>query len=208
MGPLLGFNQEQSADLSKKCELILGWEITKDVCYDFRQSRQWVMCRAWELMETERISFGDAMSMAWDGFKRKMQKSGRSSVSKEGKKFRDTFEKELKKSFEERILHEEKTKQKKESSDKEDHSIAKIANPTPTDPVKWQAYAVVDDSHDSEEYRRNPKIIDGAKKGRILILTLEQKLGKRIIEETGEKKFPILVSYCPHCSSTGWIVSS
>ena len=40
--------------------------MTKERCYDFREIRRWVMCKAWELMETEKLRFRDAVKKAWD----------------------------------------------------------------------------------------------------------------------------------------------
>lgn len=58
---------ESDNPLSVKCERVLG---TIPKCYDFRGIRRWVMCKAWDVMETRRIPFGAAISEAWDNAKR------------------------------------------------------------------------------------------------------------------------------------------
>jgi len=75
-GPLLGFTESESNDVSGKCSAILEKAITKDLCFDFRGIRQWVMCRAWELWEKERIRFGDAIGRAWSEIKDKCRGAG------------------------------------------------------------------------------------------------------------------------------------
>jgi len=54
---------------------VLG-ELTKEVCYDFRAVRSAVMRRAWEIMDTERVPFRDAIKRAWDEVKRQCWKLG------------------------------------------------------------------------------------------------------------------------------------
>lgn len=54
---------ESDNPLSAKCERVLG---TIPKCYDFRGIRRWVMCKAWDVMETRRVPFGAAISEAWD----------------------------------------------------------------------------------------------------------------------------------------------
>lgn len=57
------------------CEVVLGTEITKERCEDFRASRQWVMCRAQQLLqhppEGRPIGLSQAMKMAWGEMKGK-----------------------------------------------------------------------------------------------------------------------------------------
>lgn len=54
--------------VSMKCQLVL--EATPK-CYDFSQTRRFSACRAWELMETEHISWQEAISKAWSELKSK-----------------------------------------------------------------------------------------------------------------------------------------
>lgn len=54
---------ESDNPLSVKCERVLG---TIPKCYDFRGIRRWVMCKAWDTMETRRVPFAAAISDAWD----------------------------------------------------------------------------------------------------------------------------------------------
>ena len=56
--------------MSEKCRLILDKGLTKDVCYDFRGIRRWVMCKAWEIMEKEKVPFRTAIRTAWDEAKK------------------------------------------------------------------------------------------------------------------------------------------
>ncbi len=51
-------------------------ELTKEVCYDFRAVRSTVMRRAWEIMDTEKVRFRDAIKRAWDEVKRQCWKLG------------------------------------------------------------------------------------------------------------------------------------
>ena len=51
---------------SEKCRLILDRGLPKEVCQNFREYRRWVMCRAFELMEKEGLSFSEALDKAWD----------------------------------------------------------------------------------------------------------------------------------------------
>ena len=52
-------------EVSPKCASVLEAPLSKDRCYSFRGIRQWVMCRAWEIMETEKVPFSEAISRAW-----------------------------------------------------------------------------------------------------------------------------------------------
>jgi len=63
-------------DLSLKCELVLKQPLTKDRCFDFRESRRWTMCKAWELMETQKIPFREARKLAWEELKKECAKIG------------------------------------------------------------------------------------------------------------------------------------
>ena len=70
---LLGI--DDAAELSEHCKSILeNFEDTdkrKDICFDFRGIRAVVMCTAWEKMESERISFKEAINAAWKEAKEK-----------------------------------------------------------------------------------------------------------------------------------------
>lgn len=52
--------------VSAKCSLVLG-ETPK--CYDFSGTRRYAACRAWDLMESEKISWQEAISRAWQEVK-------------------------------------------------------------------------------------------------------------------------------------------
>lgn len=60
---LLSKAPESDNPLSAKCERVLG---TIPKCYDFRGIRRWVMCKAWDIMETRRVPFATSISEAWD----------------------------------------------------------------------------------------------------------------------------------------------
>jgi len=51
--------------VSPKCELILKEPPTKDECFDFRAIRARAMCKAWEIMEKERVPFRESITRAW-----------------------------------------------------------------------------------------------------------------------------------------------
>jgi len=53
------------ATLSETCKLILEKGLTKDMCYDFRAIRRYVLCNAWKLMEERKIPFRDAIRESW-----------------------------------------------------------------------------------------------------------------------------------------------
>jgi len=76
IGGILGLDEKESNDVSAKCEAVLGQEITKDLCYDFRRSRQYVLCATWRNMEEKRIRFSDAIREAWAELKSKCMKVG------------------------------------------------------------------------------------------------------------------------------------
>jgi hypothetical protein len=53
------------------CEIVLK-DVTLDTCRDFRESRRWVMCKAWELMDKQKVgSFKEAISKAWSELREK-----------------------------------------------------------------------------------------------------------------------------------------
>lgn len=51
--------------LSITCKLALEKGLSKDVCYDFRGIRRWVLCKAWRHIEEEKVPFGEAIRRAW-----------------------------------------------------------------------------------------------------------------------------------------------
>lgn len=54
------------SDPSLRCKILLEKGLDKETCYDFRKVRAYVMCKAWYLMEKERIPFREAIRRAWD----------------------------------------------------------------------------------------------------------------------------------------------
>lgn len=61
MGRLLGeLDNEEPPD----CDEVLV-ELGEEDLRSVRTTRRWVMCRAWELIESEEMSFGEATSEAW-----------------------------------------------------------------------------------------------------------------------------------------------
>ena len=76
LGELLGLSGEEMNDLSHRAEEILERGLTKDICYDFRGIRRWVMVRAWDIMEKEKTSFRDAIRRAWAEAKEKCAELG------------------------------------------------------------------------------------------------------------------------------------
>jgi len=48
----------------------------KEICWDFREIRAVVMCKAWELMEKEHIPFREAIRRAWDWAKIECAEAG------------------------------------------------------------------------------------------------------------------------------------
>ncbi len=72
---MLGLTDEEDLNPSEKCKLVLEAFEKKDerekVCKDFRGYRRVVMCKAFELMEKEDISFSEAMHKAWEFVKEK-----------------------------------------------------------------------------------------------------------------------------------------
>jgi len=73
IGELLGIDGNP---ISAKCEYVLERGTPAEVCKDFREIRRWVLCRAWELMETEGLRFRDAISRAWIEAKEKCAAHG------------------------------------------------------------------------------------------------------------------------------------
>lgn len=54
--------------ISMKCQLVLD---ATPRCYDFSGSRRFSACRAWEIMETEKVSWQEAITRAWKELKEK-----------------------------------------------------------------------------------------------------------------------------------------
>ena len=72
---------DDAAALSEHCKSILeDFEDKKKrkdkICYDFRGIRAVVMCTAWYKMESERISFKEAINAAWKEAKDKCRDVG------------------------------------------------------------------------------------------------------------------------------------
>jgi len=65
MKKILGLKNDD-LNPGEKCKWVLERGLTKEVCQDFREYRRWVMCRAFELMEKEGLSFSEALDKAWD----------------------------------------------------------------------------------------------------------------------------------------------
>lgn len=51
---------------SVHCQVILSRGLDKDVCYDFRKVRAYVMCLAWDKMAKEGLQFRDAIRTSWE----------------------------------------------------------------------------------------------------------------------------------------------
>lgn len=63
---LLGLDPEEVNDPKSKCPAVLDVGLTPEVCRDFRAVRRWVMCRAWQLLDSgEAKRFRDAIRRAW-----------------------------------------------------------------------------------------------------------------------------------------------
>jgi len=65
-----------SRSVSPRCQIVLEKGVTKDVCYDFRRIRAYVMCKAWKIMEEEKVPFRSAIKRAWDEAKRECAEAG------------------------------------------------------------------------------------------------------------------------------------
>jgi len=52
-------------ELSEKCRAVLETGLTKDLCYNFRAVRKYVMCSAWAKIEEKKIPFRDAIRESW-----------------------------------------------------------------------------------------------------------------------------------------------
>jgi hypothetical protein len=62
--------------LSLKCEEVLKAPLTKDRCFDFRESRRWALCETWKLFEERKIPFKEARKLAWEEMKKKCAEIG------------------------------------------------------------------------------------------------------------------------------------
>ncbi len=62
--------------ISEHCKLVLENDLPAEVCTSFRGIRRWVMCRAWELMDENKMPFRQAMRTAWAEAKEKCLKHG------------------------------------------------------------------------------------------------------------------------------------
>lgn len=67
---LMTSSHSEDNPISPHCE-----EIVKEPpkYYDFRAVRSYASCRAWDIMDTEHVSWGDAIRKAWDEVKAKAQ---------------------------------------------------------------------------------------------------------------------------------------
>jgi len=75
---LLGI--DDASTLSAHCHAILedfaDEKKREKICYDFRNVRAVVMCTAWDKIESERMSFREAISAAWKEVKAKCRDVG------------------------------------------------------------------------------------------------------------------------------------
>jgi len=63
--------------VSPRCAELLGKPLEKETCQSFREVRRRNMCRAWEIMEKERIpQLGPALSKAWSESREQCAKVG------------------------------------------------------------------------------------------------------------------------------------
>ena len=64
---LLGIHPKEVNEPSIKCSIILGQGLQPEICSDFREIRRWVLCRAWELLDSHSVkSFREAIRRAWE----------------------------------------------------------------------------------------------------------------------------------------------
>lgn len=79
IGEVLGLTEKEIEalnPLSEHCRRVLGEALTKERCLDFIEQRRWVMCRVWDLMETEHLPFRSAVKRAWSELKERCSKLG------------------------------------------------------------------------------------------------------------------------------------
>lgn len=67
---------ELMTDTIKLLPATIVEDLTKEICNDFRAIRSAVMRRAWELMDTEKIPFRNAIKRAWNEVKKQCFKLG------------------------------------------------------------------------------------------------------------------------------------
>ncbi len=78
VGKILGLTDEDLDKInppSEHCKEVLE-SLDAELCRSFRGIRSWVMCRAWELMDSEGLSFSEAMRTAWMEAREKCAKKG------------------------------------------------------------------------------------------------------------------------------------
>jgi hypothetical protein len=52
-------------EISVHCRVILERGLEKEICYDFRKVRAYVMCNAWKKMIEKKMRFADAIRESW-----------------------------------------------------------------------------------------------------------------------------------------------
>jgi hypothetical protein len=57
--------QEPAAKVGR-CVEVLARPLDKELCLDFREVRRRNMCRAWEILEKEKVTFKEAVKRSWD----------------------------------------------------------------------------------------------------------------------------------------------
>ena len=65
LASLLGIDREEINPVSEHCQRVFDIGLTKNTCTDFRFIRSWVMCKAWSLIDEQKLRFGDAIRVAW-----------------------------------------------------------------------------------------------------------------------------------------------
>jgi hypothetical protein len=76
IGTMLGLEEKEANDLSEKGEEILKRGLSKDICYDFREIRRWVLINCWRLMEEQKIPFREAVKASWAEAKKRCAELG------------------------------------------------------------------------------------------------------------------------------------
>jgi hypothetical protein len=76
IGTMLGLEEKEANDLSEKGEEILKRGLSKDICYDFREIRRYVLIMTWKKLEERRIPFKTAIREAWAEAKKKCAELG------------------------------------------------------------------------------------------------------------------------------------
>lgn len=68
---VLGIDHSEVNDPSEKCKAVLSRPLDRSICQDFRGIRRWVLCRAWQLLDSgEAKMFRTAIRRAWSEAKR------------------------------------------------------------------------------------------------------------------------------------------